>query len=81
MTKRNIDYDLIINNLQEMINALEYDSMRSSGKAKVNSPQLETLYNMKDRYEAMVSKPSIKPAEVPVPVKKVTKKTATKKQS
>jgi hypothetical protein len=55
--------------------------MRSSGKAKVNSPQLETLYNMKDRYEAMVSKPSIKPAEVPVPVKKVTKKTATKKQS
>jgi hypothetical protein len=77
MDKRNIDYDLIIRNLQEMINALEYDSMRSSGKAKMNAPHLDSLYNMKDRYDAMVAKPSVKPAEVPV--KKVTKKTATKK--
>jgi len=79
MINREINYDSIIANLKEMINALEYDSMRNSGKAKMNAPHLDSLYSMLDRYEATTSKPSIKPAEVPV--KKVTKKTATKKSA
>ena len=44
-----------------MINLLEYDAMRSSGKAKLNSQHLHSLYELKDRYETkMKSKPSPK---------------------
>ena len=54
-----IDYEALIMNLDKMINLLEYDSMRSPGKAKLNSQHLHSLYELKDRYESKV-KPSKK---------------------
>lgn len=78
-TIREIDYDRLMLNLKEMISTLEYDSMRSPGKAKLNSQHLHSMYYLLDVYEKSHSKPSIKPAEVP-PIKKVTKKAATKKE-
>ena len=50
-----IDYTTLLANVNQMINLLEYDSMRSSGKAKMNSQHLESLYSLKDRYEVMVA--------------------------
>ena len=41
---REINTDQLINNYNEMINLLEYDSMRSAGKAKINC---ETVTNKK----------------------------------
>ncbi len=34
-----------------MINTLEYDSMRSAGKTKINCGLLVNLYNLKDIYK------------------------------
>ena len=75
-----IDYTKIIDNLETMINTLEYDSMRSPGKAKLNAEVTLAMYNLLDVYHKKVAppKPDIKPAEVPV--KKVTKKVTTKKE-
>lgn len=56
-----IDYNLLLENVDRMINLLEYDSMRSSGKAKMNSQHLHSLYDLKDRYEAKL-KTATKPA-------------------
>ena len=53
---KDIDYDMLVNNLDHMINLLEFDSMRSPGKAKLNAPTLESLYNMKERYAKATSK-------------------------
>jgi hypothetical protein len=64
-----------------MINTLEYDSMRSPGKAKMNAYNLYYMSNLLAHYKEQTSKPSVKPAEVPAPIKKVTKKAATKKES
>jgi hypothetical protein len=33
-----------------MIETLEYDSMRSAGKAKLNAEVLMSLHNLRDRY-------------------------------
>lgn len=81
MANRNIDYTKLLKNVDEMIGLLEYDSMRSAGKCKMNSQHLHSLYFLKDKYESNMEapKPSIKPAEVPKPTtKKVTKKVASK---
>ena len=51
-----IDYKMLEGNLDKMINLLEYDSMRSPGKAKLNSQHLHSLYELKDRYTKMNSK-------------------------
>ena len=51
---REIDYDIILRNTEEMINALEYDGMRSHGKMKFNANDLYFLYSLKDRYKAMI---------------------------
>jgi hypothetical protein len=79
---RNIDYTQIIENIDHMINTLEYDSMRSPGKAKINADTLVSLYTLKDRYESKaVVAPTVKKQEavVEAPVKKpVSKTTATK---
>lgn len=48
-----INYEHLTANIKEMINLLEYDSMRSAGKAKMNSGQLEALYSLLDRYNSM----------------------------
>lgn len=79
---RDINYDEILQNISDMINTLEYDSMRSPGKAKINAETIVHLYNLKDRYESKaVVAPTVKKQEavVEAPVKKtVSKTTATK---
>jgi len=52
---REIDYERILNNIKEMINTLEYDSMRSGGKAKLNAETLFHLYTMKEKYQAKIT--------------------------
>ena len=74
MAKRDINYDILIQNIEEMISLLEFDAMRSSGKAKLNCGHLESLYNLLDRYKAN-QKPVAKPA-----AKKTTAST-TKKEA
>lgn len=72
MAKRDINYDILIQNIEEMISLLEFDAMRSSGKAKLNSGHLESLYSLLDRYTAL-QKPVSKPA-----AKKTTASTVKK---
>ena len=52
-----IDYEKLLNHVVVMINLLEYDSMRSSGKAKLNSQHLHSLYELKDRYTKRIKTP------------------------
>ena len=57
-----IDYTIILENLDKMIEVLEYDSMRSSGKAKLNSQHLHSMYYLKEKYEQMLkTKPTPSP--------------------
>ena len=56
----NIDYGKIIDNFEAVINTLEYDSMRSGGKAKLNVQTLHYLYTMKNEYMKKI-KPIKKP--------------------
>ena len=47
-----------------MIDTLEYDSMRSAGKAKLNAEVLYYMHQIKDRYSKKVSeqpKPTVTP--------------------
>jgi len=46
MIIREIDYDKLLQNIEEMINTLEYDSSRSGGKTKLNCDKL-TITNVK----------------------------------
>jgi hypothetical protein len=46
-----INYEQLIANYDQMINTLEYDSMRSGGKAKLNADTLHYMYSMKSVYE------------------------------
>lgn len=48
---REIDYNQLILNYDEMINVLEYDSMRSAGKSKMNAQVLDSLHNLRDHYQ------------------------------
>jgi len=50
----NIDYEVLLVNVTKMINLLEFDAMRSSGKAKLNAPHLHSLYYIKKEYESKV---------------------------
>jgi len=61
MMSRTIDYLHLIQNLDEMINTLEYDSSRSGGKAKLNCDRLYYLYSLKERYSKVIEKNSKKP--------------------
>jgi len=49
-----VEYDVLLENVDKMINLLEFDAMRSSGKAKLNCGHLESLYALKDRYSKMI---------------------------
>ena len=51
---RIIDYSHLINNLNEMINTLEYDSSRSGGKTKLNCDKLYYLYSLQQRYNSLL---------------------------
>ena len=55
-----VEYDKLLDNVVMMINLLEYDAMRSSGKMKLNSQHLHSLYFLKVKYEAMINKPAKK---------------------
>ena len=54
----NVDYDVLMENVDRMINLLEYDAMRSSGKMNLNSQHLHSLYYLKEQYETKVKKPT-----------------------
>jgi len=55
MAKRLIDYAQLTKNYETMIDTLEYDSMRSAGKAKLNAEVLYYMHALKDRYSKEVS--------------------------
>jgi len=58
---KEINYEDLIKNIDQMINLLEYDSMRSAGKAKLNSQHLHSLYFLKEKYDAkLVSEKKLK---------------------
>lgn len=54
---RTIDKEAMLHNIDEMINALEFDSMRSAGKCKLNAGVLVSLHQLREFY-----KPAAKPA-------------------
>ena len=54
----NIDYDAILDNIETMIDLLEYDSSRSPGKMKLNSQHLHSLLWLQEKYEAKNKKPT-----------------------
>ena len=41
---KDINKEILVKNMKEMINLLEFDSMRSAGKAKLNSQHLHSMY-------------------------------------
>ena len=45
-----IDYNKLIENLDAMVNALEYDSMRSPGKAKMNAETILAMINLASKF-------------------------------
>ena len=47
---REINKSEVLYNIDTMINTLEYDSMRSPGKCKINASLLVNLYSLKDIY-------------------------------
>ena len=51
-----IDYEMLVGNIKQMINLLEFDAMRSSGKAKLNSQHLHSLYFLLEKYESKSKK-------------------------
>ena len=61
---RTIDYNMLVTNTTDIINTLEHDSMRSSGKMKMNSNQILALYKLLPIYQDKVDK------QKPTPTKK-----------
>jgi hypothetical protein len=48
---RPIDYTQLVQNYTDMINTLEYDSMRSAGKARLNADlTLVNMHALRDKY-------------------------------
>jgi hypothetical protein len=64
MAKRIIDYIQLVKNYDIMIETLEYDSMRSGGKAKLNSDALYHMQMLRDRYAEKIAKDKPKAAPV-----------------
>jgi len=69
-----IDYKVLLNNITAMINLLEFDAMRSAGKAKLNSGNIVDLYVLKDRYEK-----ELESTAPPEPIKRTVGRPAVKK--
>ena len=61
---RLINYETLVANCTDIINTLEHDSMRSSGKMKMNSDQILALYKLLPIYQDKVVK------QKPTPTKK-----------
>jgi len=60
MTVRKIDYEELVKNYDIMIETLEYDSMRSAGKAKLNAEVLTSMHNLRDRYAKKIKTDPVK---------------------
>lgn len=45
-----INYELLLENVEKMIEIQEFDGLRSPGKIKMNAANLVDLYTLKDRY-------------------------------
>lgn len=56
---KEIDYDALCKNIDEMVNLMEYDGMRSPGKIKINAQTLSYLLVLKKHY-AELAKPAKK---------------------
>jgi hypothetical protein len=54
---RKIDENKVLSNIDTMINTLEYDSMRSGGKVKINAEDLLNLIALKKHYETKKKQP------------------------
>ena len=52
---REIDYDKLLANVIEMINTLEFDSMRSGGKCKINAQTMHYLIQLEKHYQTKVN--------------------------
>ncbi len=63
---REIIKEELISNINTIINSLEFDSMRSGGKCKINAGTIVDLYNLRNLYiaeqntAAAVKKPAAK---------------------
>ena len=61
---REININELLQNIDMMINTLEYDSMRSAGKTKMNCGLLVNLHTLKDIYQKELKNSK------PTPIKK-----------
>ena len=57
---RTIDKQALLDNVETMIETLEYDSMRSPGKTKQNVTTLVDLYSLRGLYRKQLA--AVKPA-------------------
>lgn len=60
---REIDYEKLLKNINEMVNLLEYDSMRSAGKSKINASTLKDLIELQKHYTNSIKQPVKKEAK------------------
>ena len=58
------NYETLVMNCTDIINTLEHDSMRSSGKMKMNSDTILALYQLLSKYKEKMVK------QKPTPKKK-----------
>lgn len=65
MAKRTIDYEQLVKNYDIMIETLEYDSMRSGGKAKLNAETLFYMHQLRKHYLEKLSTKKTAPKAVP----------------
>ena len=56
VNQHDIDYEVLVENYKHMCNVLEFDSMRSPGKAKMNSQHLHSMLWLIEKYEAELKK-------------------------
>ena len=53
---KDIKYELVQKNINEMINVLEFDGMRSAGKIKINAQTLYYLHQLNAHYSKAAAK-------------------------
>ena len=58
---RPIDIEALLTNYKDMINTLEYDSMRSAGKAKINAETLTYMHALVERYQKLLNSQNAAP--------------------
>ena len=57
---REINHKDLLENIETMINTLEYDSSRSGGKTKLNCDKLVNLYALRERYSKVLEEKNSK---------------------